>query len=82
MVRYSHLFRSRAGTDDRVIISCAIILAIVVVCSPSVQASHETPAQGEDVSGEYILIRAAGKDLPAVVSENRSGRQQVTVRLK
>ncbi len=78
MVSYSPLFRPRASTDNRVMISCAIILTMVVVCSPTVQASHETPAQGEDVSGEYILIRAAGKDLPAVVSESRSGRQEVT----
>ena len=54
-------------------------LAVTVVLASvgNVQGSHETASQRPEAVGEYFLASANGQELPAVVSESGSRRQEV-----
>ncbi len=66
------------AANHRAAVFCAAALTVAMVCGSAVKPSSGTPGQEEEVSGEYILMRANGKDLPTVVSESPSYRQEVT----
>lgn len=49
-------------------IAVLIVLIALVMLSPSIFGQ----SSGRNAAGKYVLIRAAGRELPAVVSENSS----------
>ena len=67
------------STNSDVFGICFRLLAVVAVLASTgnVQGSQKTASQSPEAVGEYVLSTASGQELPAVVSENGSIRQEV-----
>ena len=54
-----------------------LAMTVVLASAGNVHGSQEIASQDPEAIGEYILVRANAQDLPAVVSESGSSKQEV-----
>ena len=55
-----------------------LAVAVILASAGHVQGSHEKAGQRPEALGDYLLISANAQELPALVSESGSGKQEVT----